>query len=100
MSETADTSTAARILYKPVGLASSIIAGIIASVGFKQIWKRVAPHSENGNVPTALQREIPFKEILLGALLQGAIFAGVKVIVQRQGALAFRKATGEWPGKN
>ena len=91
-------STSAKILYRPVALASSIIAGLVASVVFKQIWKRVSPHAEEGDAPGPLESEFPLKEILLAALLQGAIFSVVRAIVQRQGARAFEKATGEWPG--
>lgn len=91
-------STSAKILYQPVGLISSIIAGLVASAVFKQIWKRVSPHAE-GDPPTPLQSEFPVKEIVLAAVIQGAIFSGVRAIVQRQGARAFAKATGEWPGK-
>ncbi|MFD1858490.1 DUF4235 domain-containing protein [Aeromicrobium camelliae] len=92
------SSKSAKILYQPVGLVSSIIAGLVASAVFKQVWKRVSPNTE-GDPPTPLQSEFPFKEILLAAVIQGAIFSGVRAIVQRQGARAFAKATGEWPGK-
>jgi len=91
------SSTSAKILYKPVGLLSSIIAGLIATAVFKQVWKRASPNSE-GDVPGPTQSEFPFKEILLAAVIQGAIFSGIRAIVERQGAKAFAKATGEWPG--
>ena len=90
-------STSAKILYQPVGLISSILAGLIATAVFKQIWKRASPNSE-GDPPTPTQSEFPLKEILLAAIIQGAIFSGIRAIVQRQGARAFAKATGEWPG--
>lgn len=93
----APASTSAKILYKPVALFSSILAGLIASAIFKQIWKRTSPNSE-GDPPGPTQSEFPLKEILLAAVLQGAIFAGVRALVERQGARAFAKATGEWPG--
>jgi hypothetical protein len=32
------------------------------------------------------------------AVLQGAIFAGVKAVVDRGGAVATRRLTGTWPG--
>ncbi|RLV57318.1 DUF4235 domain-containing protein [Aeromicrobium phragmitis] len=92
------SSKSAKILYQPVGLISSILAGLVASAVFKQVWKRVSPNTE-GDPPTALQSEFPFKEILLAAVIQGAIFSAVRAIVQRQGARAFARATGEWPGK-
>jgi glycerol uptake facilitator-like aquaporin len=90
-------STSAKILYRPVGIVSSIAGGLIASMLFKQIWKRVS-RGEKADPPTPLQSEYAFKEILLAALLQGAIFAAVKAVIQRQGAKGFERVTGEWPG--
>jgi glycerol uptake facilitator-like aquaporin len=90
-------STSAKILYRPVGIVSSIIGGLIASLVFKQIWKRVSV-GEGADPPGPLQSEYSFKEILLAAVLQGAIFAAVKAVIQRQGARTFERATGEWPG--
>ena len=90
-------STSAKLLYRPVGIVSSIAGGLIASLLFKQIWKRVS-QGEGADPPTPLQSEYAFKEILLAAVLQGAIFAAVKAVIQRQGAKGFQRVTGEWPG--
>ncbi|GAA2083788.1 DUF4235 domain-containing protein [Aeromicrobium halocynthiae] len=100
MSSTVQPSTSAKLLYRPVGLVSSIVGGLIASMIFKQIWKRVSPSvdADHADPPGPLESEYPMKEILLAALLQGAIYSVVKVLVDRQGAKAFQKATGEWPG--
>jgi len=90
-------STSAKILYRPVGIVSSIVGGLVASLLFKQIWKRVSA-GENADPPGPLQSEYPFKEIVLAAVLQGAIYSVVKTVIQRQGAKTFERATGEWPG--
>ncbi|MGA8986823.1 DUF4235 domain-containing protein [Aeromicrobium sp.] len=97
MSATRKPSTSAKILYRPVGLISSIIGGLIASLLFKNIWKRVSA-GDDADPPGALQSEYGFKEILVAAVLQGAIYAAVKAIIQRQGAKGFQRVTGEWPG--
>lgn len=91
------SSTTAKILYRPIGLASSLAGGLIAGMIFKQIW-RVASPGDATDPPTALQSEYPIKQILLAAALQGAIFSVVKTVIDRQGAKLFEKATGEWPG--
>ncbi|MFI5429577.1 DUF4235 domain-containing protein [Aeromicrobium sp. UC242_57] len=70
----------------------------MASLLFKQVWKRVSP-TDGDDPPGPLQSEYPFKEILLAAVLQGAIYAVVKAVIQRQGAKGFQRATGEWPGR-
>lgn len=91
-------STSAKILYRPVGIVSSIAGGLIASLLFKQVWKRVSAGDGDADPPGPLQSEYPFKEILLAAVFQGAIYAAVKAVIQRQGAKGFQRVTGEWPG--
>ena len=90
-------STSAKVLYRPVGLVSSIIGGVVAGAVFKQVWKRAAVGS-NGDAPSALESEYPMREVLLAAAAQGALFAVVKAAIDRGGARAFERWTGEWPG--
>ncbi|MGN6635839.1 MAG: DUF4235 domain-containing protein [Oryzihumus sp.] len=90
-------STSAKVLYRPVGLAGSIIGGIVAGALFKQVWKRAAVGSD-GDAPKALESEYPMRQVLLAAAVQGALFAVVKAAIDRGGARAFERWTGEWPG--
>lgn len=91
------TSTSAKVLYQPVGLVSSLVAGALAGKVFDQVWKRVSA-GEGSDAPGALESEYPLSEILMAAALQGAVFALVRTIVARSGARVFERATGEWPG--
>ena len=94
---TSKPSTSAKILYRPVGMITSLIGGLLASLLFRQVWEHVRP-GDHSDPPTPLESEYDLKEVVLAAVLQGAIFAGVRAVIDRQGAKAFQRATGEWPG--
>jgi hypothetical protein len=85
----------AKLLYRPFGLIFSVLGGILASVVFKQIWKRL---SEKEEPPRARESEYGLREILPAAMVEGAIFGLVKAALDRGGARTFEKATGTWPG--
>ncbi|MDN5797638.1 MAG: DUF4235 domain-containing protein [Intrasporangium sp.] len=91
------TSKSAKLLYRPIGLAGSILGGLVASMIFRQIWRRAAP-GDHPDPPKALETEYPLKQILLAAVIQGALYSLVKTIIDRGGARAFQRWTGEWPG--
>ena len=88
-------SKTAKLAYRPIGLAGSVLAATAAGAIFKQIWRRV---SHEDDAPGALQSEYSLRSILIAAAIQGAIFAVVKALIDRGGARAFEKVTGSWPG--
>ncbi|GAA3911569.1 DUF4235 domain-containing protein [Streptomyces lacrimifluminis] len=81
--------------YKPVGMAMGILGGLLAGAVFKQAWKRLAHEDE---APDATDEFRSWREVLGAAVVQGAIFAGVRAAVDRGGATAIRRLTGTWPG--
>jgi len=83
--------------YRPVGWLCSVVAGVVAGVLFKRVWRRLTP-GDHEKPPSALKRDYPLGEILVAATLQGAIAGGVKALIDRGGARAFERWTGEWPG--
>jgi len=93
-------STSAKILYRPVGLVSSIIGGLLAGVIFKQVWRRAAARRKNQIRPKPLETEYPYKEIILAAANPGAPSSRWSKNRHRtaRGARLFEKWTGEWPG--
>jgi hypothetical protein len=90
-------SKSARVRYRPIGIASSIIGGLVASQVFRRVWKR-ATRGDKPDAPKALESEYSMREILLAAVIQGAIFAGVTAAFDRGDARAFERWTGQWPG--
>ncbi|MFJ6048850.1 DUF4235 domain-containing protein [Streptomyces sp. NPDC092307] len=86
---------ASAIAYKPVGLALGALSGALAGLVFKEIWKLIEGAED---APAATDEDRSWREILIAAALQGAIFAAVKAAVDRSGAVATRRVTGTWPG--
>ncbi|MCX0247387.1 MULTISPECIES: DUF4235 domain-containing protein [Streptomyces] len=86
---------AAKIAYKPVGLVLGAAGGMLAGMAFKQVWKVI---EGEGDAPDAMDEDRRWKEILLAAAVQGAIFAVVKAAIERSGAVTARRLTGSWPG--
>jgi predicted metal-dependent enzyme (double-stranded beta helix superfamily) len=84
-----------KLAYKPVGILTGVVAGALAGVVFKQVWKLAAGDDD---APDATDEDRGWGEILLAAALQGAIFAVVKAAVDRGGATGVRRLTGRWPG--
>lgn len=86
--------TAAKLLYKPLSVATGVVGGLVASALFKQVWKLVA---DEDDAPDATDEDRGWGEVLTAAALQGAIFALVKAVVDRGGAEGIRKISGTWP---
>jgi hypothetical protein len=91
------SSKSAKILYRPWGLISSLLAGAVAGSVFKTVWKHAAPGDQE-DAPKPLESEYTLREVLIASAIRGAIFTTVKAAVQRGGARVFQRWTGEWPG--
>jgi hypothetical protein len=84
-----------KVVYKPVSLLVSVLGGVLAGVVFKQVWKMAAGEDD---APKATDAERGWREVLIAAALQGAIFGVVKAAVDRGAAQGTRALTGTWPG--
>ena len=84
-----------KLLDKPVSMTVSVLGGIPAGAIFKKAWKITGREDE---APKATDARCGWREVLLAAALQGAIFAAVKAAVDRGAAAGTRELTGVWPG--
>ncbi|GAA4883353.1 DUF4235 domain-containing protein [Kitasatospora terrestris] len=84
-----------RILYKPFGLLAGALGGVVAGAVFKRLWAVLGHEDE---APEATDQDRTWREVLLAAALQGAVFALVRAVIDRGGAAGVRRVTGTWPG--
>jgi Protein of unknown function (DUF4235) len=84
----------ATIAYKPIGMVFSLVGGMLANIVFGQVWKRV---SDAPTPPNATDRDYSTREVLLAAVLQGALFGLVKSAVDRGGMRLVQRAVNTPP---
>jgi hypothetical protein len=85
-----------KMLYKLANVLISVLGGVLAGAIFKQVWKVAFGEDD---APKATDADRSWREILLAATLQGAIFGLVKAAIDRGAAEGTRKVTGTWPGE-
>lgn len=90
-------SKPAKILYRPFGMAGSILGGIVAGKLVNVAWKHATP-GDSADAPKPLESQYKVRQIVVAAAVQGMTFAVVKALVDRGGARLFQRFTGEWPG--
>jgi hypothetical protein len=86
----------ARLIYKPFGLVFGVLGGLVAGAIFKRIWSAVGHEDE---APEATDEDKGWAEVVVAAAAQGAVFGGVKALIDRAGASGFAHLTGAWPGR-
>lgn len=82
--------------YRPVGLVASLGAAALAGRLVKLVWRRVRHQDE---IPTAMQSEYSIGEVVAASALSALVFGVVQALIDRLGARAFERLTGEWPGE-
>ena len=83
-----------KLIYKPLGLLFGVLGGVAASAVFGKVWEAITGDRE---APEPTDKNRTWGQILLAAVIQGAIFSGGRAAIDRSGAIGYRKVTGAWP---
>lgn len=86
---------AGKILYAPFGIVAGLVAGLLSRKLFTALWTQISDEEP----PEAKTREASTGKVVGAAILQAAVFAGVRAWVDRRGARIFQQLTGIWPGE-
>ena len=76
---------------KLAGVAAGLLSGLLASEIFGQAWKLAAGED---SAPSATDPRRSWREVLIAAAMQGAIFAVVKAAVDRWATAAAQGRPG------
>jgi hypothetical protein len=90
-----DTGKVVKVSCKAMDLIASMVGGLVAGLLFDRAWSVI---EQGDDVPGPTDEQQGWREILLAAGLQGAIFALAKATIERGTAQETSKLTGIWPG--
>jgi hypothetical protein len=85
-----------KLLYKPLGLIFSLIGARLAMSVFRRVWSASGRDEE---APRPKDRDRGWREVVVAATVQGAVFGATKAVVDRAGATWWERITGVWPGR-
>jgi len=84
-----------KVLFIPVSIATSLLAGSLGRWLFGQVWEAFADEEP----PESEHLRASWPQILVAAAIKGAVFTTVRTVVDRGVRLGFMNVTGTWPGE-
>ena len=84
-----------KLIYKPFGIVSGILAGFVAKKLFEAVWGIF----DNEEPPTATTLQTTWPKVIGAAAVEGVAFKVTRAAVNRVGAQGFAHLTGFWPGE-
>jgi hypothetical protein len=84
-----------KLLYWPIGIVLGVLGARLAGGVFERTWKLAG---RKGDPPKATDQGHGWVEVVATATVKGAVFGGVKALVDRASATGFARVTGVWPG--
>jgi len=87
--------SAAKAMYKPLSIVSSVAGGLLAGKIFTEIWQRVSPSDREPPEPRDLSRST--REAFIAAAIQGLIVGLIRAGLARAQAKGFQALAHEDP---
>ena len=84
-----------KLLFIPISIVTSLIAGFLSKKVFDQLWGLI----DQDEPPDSKHRDIDWRKLIVAAAVQGAIFRAVREASDHYSRRAFARTTGSWPGK-
>ncbi|HKF80868.1 MAG TPA: DUF4235 domain-containing protein [Thermoleophilaceae bacterium] len=84
----------AKIVFVPISVIGSLIAGFLAKKIFEQVWGLI----DEEEPPESEHRRASWGKLIVAAALEGAILRAVRIVADHSSRKAFAGVTGSWPG--
>jgi hypothetical protein len=84
-----------KFLFMPISLVLGLIAGQISKKIFDFVWGTV----KDEEAPRPKHRELPYGELVVALLIEGAIARLVRGFVDHGTRQGWARLTGAWPGE-
>ena len=83
-----------KVIYVPISVGGGLLAGVIGKKLFSVIWGVV----DDQEPPKAEHRRVDVPKLAIALLLEGALFALIRGLVDHGSRHVFARVTGAWPG--
>lgn len=82
-------------LFIPISILTGLLAGQLASKIFAGLWGKAVDHE----APDPKHREIPYGQLALALVVEGAIMRLTRGFVDHGLRHAWTRGVGQWPGE-
>ena len=83
-----------KVTFLPISIGSGLLAGLIGKKLFGVLWGVI----DDEEAPKAEHRDISGIKLVVALLIEGALFALIRGLVDHGSRHAFARVTGSWPG--
>lgn len=84
-----------KVMFLPISVGGGLLAGLVGKKLFGIIWGVI----DDQEPPSAEHRDVDLPKLVAALLIEGALFALIKGLVDHGSRHAFARATGAWPGE-
>ncbi len=84
-----------KVFFLPVSVGGGLLAGLIGRKLFNLTWGVI----DDQEAPKAEHRDVSVLKLVIALLIQGALFALIRGLIDHGSRHAFARMTGAWPGE-
>jgi hypothetical protein len=84
-----------KVIFTPISIIAGLLAGQVSKKIFDFLWGAV----KDEEAPRPKHREIPYGQLVVALLIEGAIARVVRGFVDHGTRQGWAKLTGSWPGE-